>query len=120
MLYGLLGLIIVVAIRSWTQTGFTTLVPFYYIDVLKGDPKMVGTLLPPSVGGAPVNLAALVLGKVPVNLNYTASNESLASVAKQCDIKTVITSQAFLEKVPLEVPGEASAQPVLDQGRDDL
>jgi acyl-[acyl-carrier-protein]-phospholipid O-acyltransferase / long-chain-fatty-acid--[acyl-carrier-protein] ligase len=68
--------------------------------------KMVGILLPPSVGGALVNLAALMLGKVPVNLNYTASNESLASVAKQCDITTVITSQAFLEKVPLEVPGE--------------
>jgi len=63
--------------------------------------KMVGILLPPSVGGALVNLAALMLGKVPVNLNYTASNESLASVAKQCDIKTVVTSQAFLEKVPL-------------------
>src|SRR3954466_8653040 len=68
--------------------------------------KMVGILLPPSVGGALVNLAALMLGKVPVNLNYTASNESLASIAQQCDIKTVITSQAFLEKVPLEVPGE--------------
>ncbi len=68
--------------------------------------KMVGILLPPSVGGALVNLAALVLGKVPVNLNYTGSNESLASVAKQCEITTVITSQAFLEKVPLEVPGQ--------------
>jgi acyl-[acyl-carrier-protein]-phospholipid O-acyltransferase/long-chain-fatty-acid--[acyl-carrier-protein] ligase len=68
--------------------------------------KMVGILLPPSVGGVLVNLAALMSGKVPVNLNYTASNESLVSVAKQCDIKTVITSQAFLEKVPLEVPGQ--------------
>jgi acyl-[acyl-carrier-protein]-phospholipid O-acyltransferase / long-chain-fatty-acid--[acyl-carrier-protein] ligase len=68
--------------------------------------KMVGILLPPSVGGALVNLAALMLGKIPVNLNYTASNESSASVANQCEIKTVITSQAFLEKVPLEVPGE--------------
>src|SRR3954447_2915500 len=68
--------------------------------------KMVGILLPPSVGGALVSLAALVLGKVPVNLNYTASNKSLASVAKQCEITTVITSQAFLERVPLEVPGK--------------
>ena len=32
--------------------------------------------LPPSVGGALVNYAALLCGKVPVNLNYTASNES--------------------------------------------
>jgi acyl-[acyl-carrier-protein]-phospholipid O-acyltransferase / long-chain-fatty-acid--[acyl-carrier-protein] ligase len=36
----------------------------------------VGILLPPSVPGALVNLAALLLGKVPVNLNYTASKES--------------------------------------------
>ncbi len=38
-------LILVVAIRSWTQLGFTTYVPFYYLEVLKGDPRMVGTLL---------------------------------------------------------------------------
>ena len=33
--------------------------------------KMVGLLLPPSVPGALVNFAALLAGKVPVNLNYT-------------------------------------------------
>src|SRR5205085_4306568 len=33
--------------------------------------SMVGILLPPSVPAALVNLAALLLGKVPVNLNYT-------------------------------------------------
>ena len=68
--------------------------------------KMVGLLLPPSVPGALVNYAALLCGKVPVNLNYTLSAESLASCAKQCEIKTVLTSRAFLEKVKLTVPGE--------------
>ncbi len=38
-------LILVVALRSWTQLGLTTYVPFYYLDVLKGDPRMIGTLL---------------------------------------------------------------------------
>jgi FSR family fosmidomycin resistance protein-like MFS transporter len=38
-------LVVVVALRSWTQLGLTTYVPFYYLDVLKGDPRMVGTLL---------------------------------------------------------------------------
>jgi len=71
------------------------------------DQKMVGILLPPSVAGALVNLAALVMGKVPVNLNYTASNGVLASCAKQCELKTVITSKAFLERVHLQVPGQA-------------
>ena len=68
---------------------------------------MVGLLLPPSVPGALINLAALLMGKVPVNLNYTASNEVLASCAKQCELKTVITSKAFLERVHLQVPAQA-------------
>jgi acyl-[acyl-carrier-protein]-phospholipid O-acyltransferase/long-chain-fatty-acid--[acyl-carrier-protein] ligase len=68
--------------------------------------KMVGLLLPPSVPGALVNHAALLLGKVPVNLNYTLSEETLASCIRQCDIKTVVTSRAFLERVKLTVPCE--------------
>ena len=68
--------------------------------------KMVGLMLPPSVGGALANWAALFCGKVPVNLNYTLSEESLASCAKQCELKTVITSRAFIEKVKLKLPGE--------------
>jgi len=68
--------------------------------------KMVGILLPPSVAGSLVNFAALLAGKVPVNLNYTVSSQILASCARQCEIRTVVTSIAFLEKVNLEVPGE--------------
>src|SRR5713101_4274 len=68
--------------------------------------EMVGVLLPPSIPGALVNLAAMLTGKVPVNLNYTASNETLESCAKQCDLKTVITARAFLERVHVELPVE--------------
>jgi FSR family fosmidomycin resistance protein-like MFS transporter len=38
-------LILVVTLRSWTTLGFTTFVPFFYIDVLKQDPRLVGPLL---------------------------------------------------------------------------
>ncbi|MBI5687907.1 MAG: MFS transporter [Verrucomicrobia bacterium] len=69
--------------------------------------EMVGILLPPSVAGALVNWAALLMGKVPVNLNYTVSNETLASCARQCGLKTVITAREFLERVKLTVPAEA-------------
>jgi acyl-[acyl-carrier-protein]-phospholipid O-acyltransferase/long-chain-fatty-acid--[acyl-carrier-protein] ligase len=81
------------------------------------DQSMVGILLPPSVPGALVNFAALLSGKVPVNLNYTASAETLASCARQCGLQTVVTSNAFLERVKVEVPGrpvpleEAAAAP---------
>ena len=79
--------------------------------------EMVGILLPPSVPGALVNFAASLSGKIPVNLNYTASNETLASCAEQCKIETVITTKLLLEKIPLQVPGktilleEAAARP---------
>lgn len=69
--------------------------------------KMVGLLLPPSVGGALANWAALFCGKVPVNLNYTLSEEALVSCAKQCDLKTILTSRAFLEKAKLKTPAGA-------------
>jgi acyl-[acyl-carrier-protein]-phospholipid O-acyltransferase/long-chain-fatty-acid--[acyl-carrier-protein] ligase len=72
-----------------------------------GDQEKVGILLPPSIPGALANLAALLMGKVPVNLNYTASNEVLASCAKQCGLETVLTSKAFLEKIPVKPLAQA-------------
>src|SRR2546429_9053532 len=68
--------------------------------------EMVGILLPPSVPGALVNFAAMLMGKVPVNLNYTVSSATLASCAKQCNLKTVVTARAFLEKVKVQPPCE--------------
>src|SRR5713101_8926304 len=69
--------------------------------------EMVGLLLPPSIPGALVNLAAMLMGKVPVNLNYTASNETLESCARQCHLQTVITARAFLERVHVQPPAQA-------------
>jgi acyl-[acyl-carrier-protein]-phospholipid O-acyltransferase/long-chain-fatty-acid--[acyl-carrier-protein] ligase len=68
--------------------------------------KMVGLLLPPSVPGALVNWAAMLCGKVPVNLNYTVSEQTLVSCIRQCGIKTVVTSRVFLEKVKLKLECE--------------
>lgn len=44
-------LIVVVMLRSWTTLGFTTFVPFFYIDVLQQDPRIVGPLLFVFLGG---------------------------------------------------------------------
>jgi len=68
--------------------------------------NMVGIFMPPSVGGALVNYAAFLSGKVPVNLNYTLSESGIASCASQCGIKTVVTSRKFLGKIKLTPPGE--------------
>ncbi|MGD0963451.1 MAG: acyl-[ACP]--phospholipid O-acyltransferase [Candidatus Acidiferrales bacterium] len=83
--------------------------------------EMVGILLPPSAPGALVNFAAALAGKIPVNLNYTASNESLASCAEQCKLETVITTRLLLDHIRLQVPGktilleEAAAAPRLGE-----
>jgi len=65
-----------------------------------GDAFHVGLLLPPSVGGVLTNLALSLLGRATVNLNYTAAEASLRSAIEQCGITTIVTSHAFLEKVP--------------------
>jgi acyl-[acyl-carrier-protein]-phospholipid O-acyltransferase/long-chain-fatty-acid--[acyl-carrier-protein] ligase len=68
--------------------------------------QMVGLFLPPSVPGALVNYAALLCGKMPVNLNYTLAEPTIAACAKQCGLQTVITSRKFLEKIKLTPPGK--------------
>jgi len=71
-----------------------------------GERQMIGLLLPPSVGGALTNYALMMLRRIPVNLNYTASSEVIASCASQCDVDVVITSKAFVKRFPkLEIPG---------------
>jgi acyl-[acyl-carrier-protein]-phospholipid O-acyltransferase/long-chain-fatty-acid--[acyl-carrier-protein] ligase len=48
----------------------------------------------------------MMLGRIAVNLNYTASSEVIASCAQQCGIDVVITSKAFVERFPnLIIPG---------------
>ena len=68
--------------------------------------KMIGILLPPSMPAALVNFAALLSGKVPVNLNYTLSVEGLESCIRQCNIEVIVTSQAFLDKLKINLPGK--------------
>ncbi|MGQ0696086.1 MAG: acyl-[ACP]--phospholipid O-acyltransferase [Nitrospiraceae bacterium] len=64
----------------------------------------VGLLLPPSVAGALVNIAASLSGKTSVNLNYTVGKAGLESAITQATIKTVLTSRRFVERAKLEIP----------------
>jgi len=58
----------------------------------------VGLLLPSSVGGAVANIATLMAGRVPVNLNFTSGAEGMATAKRAATISTVITSKRFLDK----------------------
>ena len=67
--------------------------------------RYVGLLLPPSVPGALLNVAAALTGKTSVNLNYTVGRVGLESAVTQAGLKTVLTSRLFIEKAKLEIPG---------------
>ena len=70
-----------------------------------GPDPYVGLLLPPSVPTAVANLALVLWGKIPVNLNYTASKTVVDSSIDQCGIKQVITSQKVLDKFKMTPKG---------------
>jgi acyl-[acyl-carrier-protein]-phospholipid O-acyltransferase/long-chain-fatty-acid--[acyl-carrier-protein] ligase len=70
-----------------------------------GPAKYVGLLLPPMVPTAVANLALALLGKVPVNLNYTASQALVDSSIEQCGITHVLTSRKVLERFGITPKG---------------
>jgi acyl-[acyl-carrier-protein]-phospholipid O-acyltransferase/long-chain-fatty-acid--[acyl-carrier-protein] ligase len=72
------------------------------IKKITSDQRNVGILLPPSVAGALANLAVTILAKVPVNLNYTASAEAMKTAVSQADLKCIISSRKFIEKVGVD------------------
>ena len=72
-------------------------------SVLTPEDEIVGLFVPPSVGGAIANLAMAVAGKVTANLNYTLSEEVVNFCIQEANIKTVITSKAFMEKRPMNL-----------------
>lgn len=63
------------------------------------DEKNIGILLPSSVMGSVINLVMLAKGKVAVNLNYTLSEQILLECVKKAEIKTIVSSKQFVQKL---------------------
>lgn len=59
----------------------------------------IGLLLPSTAAGAFINNAVLMMGKTAVNLNYTSEIESIKSAIKSAQIKTIVASKKFVEKL---------------------
>ncbi len=66
--------------------------------------RVVGIVLPPSIGGVLVNLAATLSGRTTVNLNYTTGRAGMESAAKEAGLETIVASRVFMEKANLDVP----------------
>jgi len=78
-------------------------------EVLKGDEKVVGLLLPPSVAGVVTNVAMAMDHRVTVNLNYTLTPDAIKYCIDQAGIRTVLSSAKFLEKLDLKIDANVIA-----------
>jgi acyl-[acyl-carrier-protein]-phospholipid O-acyltransferase/long-chain-fatty-acid--[acyl-carrier-protein] ligase len=67
--------------------------------------RAVGILLPPTVAAAVTNLALALDRRVAVNLNYSLSEELVQYSIAESGVGRVITSRAFLERMPLDLGG---------------
>ncbi len=66
--------------------------------------EMVGIMLPPAIGTIAVNLVAVTEGKIPINLNYTASSSVIEQICDITKLNVIITSKAFMEKISVKLP----------------
>lgn len=59
----------------------------------------IGLLLPTSSAGIIANMATFISGKTAVNLNFTASIDSLLAAVEKAEINTIYTSHRFVSKL---------------------
>ena len=62
----------------------------------------VGVLLPNSAGVAVVFMALQTIGRVPAMLNFSAGPVNVLAAMQAAQVKTVLTSKAFIEKGKLD------------------
>ncbi len=60
--------------------------------------ERIGIILPPGKGGLIANLAVLLAGRIPVNLNFTAGADAVESSIRQAELDRFITADAFMRK----------------------
>lgn len=61
--------------------------------------ERVGIVLPPGKGGLIANIAVILAGKKPVNLNFTAGKGAVESAMTQAGLDRYITADPFVRKM---------------------
>jgi acyl-[acyl-carrier-protein]-phospholipid O-acyltransferase / long-chain-fatty-acid--[acyl-carrier-protein] ligase len=61
--------------------------------------RRIGIVLPPGKGGVVANLAVVLAGKIPVNLNFTSARDSLESAKEQAGLRAIITARIFAKRL---------------------
>jgi acyl-[acyl-carrier-protein]-phospholipid O-acyltransferase/long-chain-fatty-acid--[acyl-carrier-protein] ligase len=58
----------------------------------------LGIVLPPGKGGVVANLAVVLAGKIPVNLNFTSPRDSIESAKQQGGLTTIISARQMAKR----------------------
>lgn len=87
---------------SYGETLTASLLLSGWLGRERPDEKYIGIILPPSIAGALSNIAVMMSGKTPVNLNFLSGADALASQIKQCNIASIITSRFFASRIKLD------------------
>ncbi len=72
------------------------------LEPLAKERENVGVMLPNSAGAAVTFFALQSIARVPAMLNFTAGAASLESCCRAAEVRTVLTSRAFIEKAQLD------------------
>ncbi len=89
--------------RRGMKSGFLLAVAYVLSKrlVTCTDKSRVGIVFPPGLGGYIANLAVVLAGKVPVNLNFTLGTSSIEACLKKADIDCLLTTERVQQKMPL-------------------
>ena len=60
--------------------------------------RRIGIVLPPGKGGVVANLAVILAGKIPVNVNFTSGRDSIESAKEQAGLRTIITARQMAKR----------------------
>ena len=67
-------------------------------SILPDAQKVTGVLMPNAVAHVVLLFALFLLGKSPAILNFSTGTKNVVDCAKNAEVKTVLTSRAFIEK----------------------
>lgn len=62
--------------------------------------RRIGIVLPPGKGGVVANVAVVLAGKIPVNLNFTAGKAAIQSAEQQAELRTIISARPVAKRFP--------------------
>ncbi|MEN8725969.1 MAG: AMP-binding protein [Lentimonas sp.] len=75
----------------------------------------VGIIFPPGLGGYIANLAVVLAGKVPVNLNFTLGHTSAEACMRKADIDCIVSAMGVQVKMPAFPWPETGVVDIVDE-----